>query len=205
MTLEYTIDLDHRTWVPVPLAFPWNGFPDAAAWAHGLATDLMSGIDAPAEVRDQLEATARVMAEVQPPLPGALERFWHLPEGGGPERLVHLYVTTTDATTAEQLAQLARAGVGGMIQTVTVLEDTAFDVALLAVVVTELPDRSVAVLRAVGVRAEYVFVVELIEEDAVVLEQLQPTIAELFRSIRLRTDGGGAVAQPSGTTPGALS
>lgn len=189
MNVEYTIDLDHRVWIPVPLAFPWNGYADAATWAHDLSTSLMSGIDAPDEVRDALEQAALAMAAVEAPLPGALERFWHLPVEGGPERLVHLYVTETDATTAEQLAELARAGVGGYVQTVTVLEDTAFDVALRAVVITELPDRRISVLRTIGVAGGHVFVVELIEEQAAVLEELESVVESLFRSIRVRVEG----------------
>lgn len=189
MTLEYTIELDHRVWIPVPLEFPWNGYPDAAAWSSDLATSLMTGIDAPDEVRDALESSALALARVESPLPGALERFWHLPVEGGPERLVHLYVTETDARTAEELAELARAGVGGYVQTITVLEATPFDVAIRAVVLTELPDRKLAVLRCVGVVGGYVFVLELIEEDAAVLEELEPVVESLFRSIRVRVGG----------------
>jgi len=189
MNVEYTIELDHRVWIPVPLVFPWNGYPDAAAWAADLSTSLMSGIDAPEEVRAALHEAAIAMAAVEPPLPGALERFWHLPVEGGPERLVHLYVTETDARTAEELSELARAGVGGYVQTVTVLEDTAFDVALRAVVLTELPDRRIAVLRAIGVTGGHVFVVELIEEQTAVLEELEPAVEALFRSIRVRVEG----------------
>ncbi len=189
MTLEYTIELDHRVWIPVPLSFPWNGYPDAAAWASDLATSLMTGIDAPAEVRDALESSALAMAAVEPPLPGPLERFWHLPVEGGPERLVHLYVTETDARAAEELAELARAGVGGYVQTVTVLEGTSFDVAIRAVVLTELPDRRLSVLRVVGVAGGHVFLVELIEEQTAVLEELEPVVEALFRSIRVRVGG----------------
>lgn len=202
MTLEYTIELDHRVWIPVPLAFPWNGYADAASWAHDLASSLMTGIDAPDEVVQALEQSAVAMADVDPPLPGALERFWHLPVEGGPERLVHLYVTDTDARTAEDLAELARAGVGGYVQTVTVLEDTAFDVALRAVVLTELPDRNIAVLRALGLAGGHVFVVELIEERTAVLEEIEPAVEALFRSIRVRVEGD---ERPRARTMGASS
>ncbi|MDT0185084.1 hypothetical protein Q9S36_33375 [Microbacterium sp. ARD31] len=186
MTLEYTIELDHSVWIPVPLAFPWNGYEDVASWSQDVSTALTTGIDAPDDVRARLRDAAQAMSEVDPPLPGALERFWHLPEQGGPERLVHLYVTSTEATTAEELAQLARAGVGGFVQTVTVLEDTGFDVAMRAVVLTEIPDRSLTVLRCLGLADGYVFVIELIEEHTAVVEELEPVVEALFRSIRLR-------------------
>lgn len=189
LTVDYTIDLDHRVWIPVPLAFPWNGYADEQSWAAGLAEGLLDGIAAPDEVRARLQESALAMATMDPPLPGPLERFWHLPEGGGDERLVHLYATATEATTAEELAHLARAGVGGVVQTVTVLEDTAFDVALRAVVITEIPDRQIAVLRCLGLAGGGVFVIELIEEDPLVLELLEPHVEALFRSIRLRVDG----------------
>jgi hypothetical protein len=202
MNVEYTIDLDHRVWIPVPLVFPWNGYADAATWAHDLSTSLMSGIDAPDEVRAALEQAAVGMADVDSPLPGALERFWHLPVEGGPERLVHLYVTETEARTAEELAELARAGVGGFVQTVTVLEGTAFDVALRAVVLTDLPDRRIAVLRTLGIRGGHVFVVELIEEQTAVLEELEPAVEALFRSIRVRVEGD---ERPRATAQGAWS
>lgn len=196
MTLDYTIDLDHRVWIPVPLEFPWNGYADAAAWSADLAASLMEGVDAPDDVREELQRAAVVMATVEPPLPGPLERFWHLPETGGDERLVHLYATATEAQTAEQLTHLARAGVGGAVQTVTVLEDTAFDVALRTVVITELPQGEIAVLRCLGVADGWVFVLELIEENPIVLEQLEPGVESLFRAIRLRVDGVERTSRP---------
>lgn len=189
MNLEYTIDLDHRVWIPVPLAFPWNGFGDVEHWAAELSVSLMAGMGAPDDVREALRRAAIAMATVDPPLPGPLERFWHLPAVGGPERLVHLYVTDTEAKTAEDLAQLARAGVGGIVQTVMVLEDTPFDVAMRAVVLTPVGDDTVAVLRVLGLAGGLVFVIELIEADPGVVEQLEAPVESLFRSIRLRVDG----------------
>lgn len=186
MSVEYTIELDHRTWVPVPLAFPWNGFADADAWADAVEEGLLEGVKAPEEVRRELRRAAFAMATAPVPLPGAAERFWHLPETGGSERLVHLYVSPTEAVTAEELTELGRAGVGGFVQTVLVLEDTAFPVALRTTVVTDLPDRQIAVQRCLGLAGGTVFVVELIEEDPLVLEELEPAVEALFRSIRVR-------------------
>ena len=137
-------------------------------------------------VRAELERSAVVMATVAPPLPGPLERFWHLPVTGGPDRLVHLYAAPTEATAAEDLSQLARAGLGGVVQNVTVLEDTAFDIAMRALVVAPIADREIAVLRVLGLAGGLVFVVELIEEDSLALEEMEPAVEALFRSIRLR-------------------
>jgi len=186
LDLQYTIELDHSVWIPVPLQFPWNDHADAAAWAAELSHDLLHGMGAPDEVRDALERSAVAMAAVDPPLPGPLERFWHLPAQGGPERLVHLYVTETEATTAEQLVFLARAGLGGLVQNVVVLEDTPFDVAMRVLVLAPLGDRDIAVVRVLGLAAGFVFVVELIEEDPVALEIMEPVVESLFRAIRLR-------------------
>lgn len=197
MTVEYTVDLDHKVWVPVPLGFPWNGYADPAAWAGDLSRGLMEGMNAPEEVRQALETTALAMASIESPLSGAIERFWHLPEFGGPERLVHLYATASEARTAEQLAELARAGVGGRVQTIDVLEETAFDVAVRAVVVTEVPDATIAVLRCVGVAGGGVFIIELIEQYSDSLVELEPVVESLFRSIRLRVDGVERVGRAS--------
>ncbi len=191
MNLEYTVDLDHSVWIPVPLSFPWNGYDSAVHWAADLSQSLMKGTTAPPEVRDQLARSAVAMATVEPPLPGPMERFWHLPATGGPERLVHLYITETEATTAEQLVHLARAGLGGIVQTVTILEDTPFDVAMRAIVIAPVLDRDIAVLRVLGLAGGLVFVIELMEPDAVALEELEPIVESLFRSIRLRSDHAG--------------
>ena len=43
MTLEYTIELDHSVWIPVPLAFPWNGYEDVASWSQDVSTALTTG------------------------------------------------------------------------------------------------------------------------------------------------------------------
>jgi hypothetical protein len=188
MNLAYTIDLDHRVWIPVPMTYPWNGYADSAAWSRDLAASLLGEAGAPAEVVDAFRDAAGMMSSVAPPLPGALERFWHFPAAGAADRLVHLYVSDTEASTAEDLAQLAVAGVGGIVQTVTVFEDTAFDVAISAVALARIGESEIAVLRVLGLSEGYVFVVELLEPDPVVLEQLQPEVEALFRSIRLRRD-----------------
>lgn len=187
MTLEYTIDVDYHVWIPVPLEFPWNGYDSAMAWASDVTTDLLPKRGVPDEVRSAFAATALERAVMDPPLPEALERFWRRPDTGAPDRLVHLYAIESHQTSAEDLVELARTGIGGFVQTVAVLEDTAFTVALRVTLLLELPDAVVSVIRIIGARDGTVLMLELIDDDLGSVAFLEPEIEALFRSIRLRT------------------
>lgn len=179
----YTLDLD-TTWLPVPLEFPWSIFPDAEAWADELADSLLDGTGVPPEGREQLRATALTLQAMPGPLPGAMERFWRTEYVGGPAILAHLYVTDSTAGTAEELLQLARAGIGGRVQTWTSLEDTAFTAALQAVITADIEGTTIAAVRHLGVREGYVFLLDFLSEDPVVLEAVQDELSAMFRSIR---------------------
>ncbi|WP_127473391.1 hypothetical protein [Microbacterium sulfonylureivorans] len=187
MTLEFTIDVDSHVWIFVPLDFPWNGYDSAMSWAADLTADLLPERSVPAEVRSAFAATAVERAVMAPPLPEALERFWRRPDAGAPDRLVHLYAIESEQTAAEELVELARTGIGGFVQTVTVLEDTAFTVALRVTLLLELPDAVVAVTRVLGARDGTVLLLELIDDDLGSVAFLEPEIEALFRSIRLRS------------------
>ncbi|CAN7183679.1 hypothetical protein LJR045_000423 [Microbacterium sp. LjRoot45] len=187
MTLEYTVDLDYAVWIPVPLEFPWNGYDTALAWAADLTSDLLPERRVPEEVRRAFAATAVERAVMDSPLPEAIERFWRRPDSGAPDRLVHLYAIASHETAAEELVELARTGVGGFVQSVAVLEDTAFSVALRVALLIELPQGVASVTRVIGARDGTVLLLELIDDDPHAIALLTPEIEGLFRSIRLRT------------------
>ncbi|MDY0908374.1 hypothetical protein [Microbacterium sp. CFBP9034] len=188
MTLEYTIDVDYHVWIPVPLEFPWNGYDTAMAWAADLTADLLPGPRIPHEVKSAFAATALERAVMEPPLPEAIERFWRRPDTGAPDRLVHLYAIESDETAAEELVEVARIGIGGFVQGVAVLEDTAFTTALRVTLLLELPDDVVvSVTRFIGSRDGTVLVLELIDDDIGAVGFLEPEMETLFRRIRLRT------------------
>ena len=188
MTLEYTIDVDYGTWLPVPLAFPWNGYETAMDWAADVTADLLAGRGAPGDGRSAFAATALERAVMDPPLPEALERFWRRPDTGAPDRLVHLYAIETDVdVAADDLVEIARAGIGGFVQTVTALDGTPFDLALRVVLLLEIPDAPVTVSRVIGARDGTALMLELIDDNIAAVAFLEPDIEALFRGIGLRT------------------
>lgn len=179
----YTLSLE-TTWLPVPLQFPWGAFPDAEAWADELTDSLLAGTGVPPEAHEQLRATALTLQAMPGPLPGAMERFWRTEYVGGPAIVAHLYVTDSTASTPDELLQLARAGIGGRVQTWTSLEDTAFPAAVQAVVTTEIDGAAIGAIRHLGVRDGYVFLLDFLSEDPLLLEAVQGELAAVFRSIR---------------------
>lgn len=126
---------------------------------------------------------------------GAHERFWRTEYVGGYPIVIHLYIGETSATTAEDLLQYARLGIGGFVQTWSVLDGTAFDVAVnaaVSAVITDVtsegsPDMTVGAVRSIGVRDGLVFLLDYLDEDPVRLEAVQPEVEEIFRSFRFRT------------------
>lgn len=180
---RYSLALDPQTWLPVPLRFPWGEFDDAPSWASELADSLLDGVGVGGEGVAMLRETALSLQQVPSPMPGAQERFWRTEHVGGTAVVAHLYVTTTDACDADDLLQLARAGIGGRVQTWQKLLDTAFATAIEAVVVADIGDREVGALRYLGLREGYVFVLDLLDEDPLVLEAVQSEIMAIFRSV----------------------
>lgn len=189
MSLEYTIDIDYADWMPVPLEFPWNGYDTAMAWAADVTDDLLAGREAPEEVRRAFAATALERALMPSPLGEAIERFWRRPDTGAPDRLVHLYAIPVDgAPDPDDLTELARAGLGGFVQSVTTLEGTPFDVARRVMLLLELPGgATVTVMRLIGARDGTALMLELIDDNVASVAFLEPDIEVLFRGIRIRT------------------
>jgi len=68
----------------------------------------------------------------------------------------------------------------------TLQEDTAFTVAVQAVVVAEIGETTIAALRHLGVRDGYVFLLDFLTEDPMVLEAVQEELSATFRSIRFK-------------------
>lgn len=181
---DYTLELGDA-WLPIPLEFPWGAFTDARAWGTELAESLLHGVATGDEARDLLRDTAITLQSMPSPLPGAQERFWRTEDVGGESIVAHLYITDTDAAGVDDMLQLVRAGLGGAVQTWRLIDGTAFDAAVAAVVVAEIDEgRDIAATRYLGVRAGHVFLLDLIEENPYVLEAVDAEIEQIFRSIR---------------------
>lgn len=179
----YTLTLE-PTWLPVPLRFPWGTFAHPEDWAAELADSLLADTGVGDDGRELLRTTALHLQAMPGPLPGAMERFWRTEFVGGVTIVAHLYVTDSDATSADDLLQLARAGVGGVIQTWSTVEGTAFEAAISAVVVSGTEEARVYGLRHLGVHGGYVFLLDLLHDDPLVVDAVQAELERVFRSIR---------------------
>ena len=178
----YSLTLE-TTWLPVPLRVPWGEFAAPRDWADELATSLLAGTGVGGDVRDRLRDTALQLQAMPGPLPGAMERFWRTEFVGGPAVVAHLYVTDSDAATAEDLLQLARAGIGGTIQTWATLEATSFDEAIVATAISEIDGGELFGLRHLGVRDGFVFLLDFLSQDPLFVEAVQGELETIFRSI----------------------
>lgn len=184
---QYTLTLDPSRWVPIPFDFPWGEFATAEEWAAGLAADLLAGTGAEATATALLTEQALTLQATPPPLPGAQERFWRTEYVGGYPIVVHLYVDDTWATSAEDLLQYARLGIGGVVQTWSIAEETSFDTAVNVVVSAEISDVTIGAIRSIGVRDGLLFLLDYLDDDPIRLEAVQPELEGIFRSIRFRT------------------
>ncbi|MGZ0711549.1 hypothetical protein ACWPKO_24785 (plasmid) [Coraliomargarita sp. W4R53] len=191
--LEYAIGDDATAaWLPVPLVFPWHTFASAEDWAREVAENALAGIAIDDDVREMLRQEAMTIHTSLSPLPGAAERLWRIADVGGPALLAHLYITETEATSTADLLQLARAGIGGSVQTWSKIDRGVFDVAIEAVVIAEIDGATIAAIRCLGVAGGLVFLLDFIHENPLVIESVEPEIVDLFRSMRVRdseTDG----------------
>lgn len=191
---QYTLTLDGSRWIPIPFSFPWSEFSTAEEWASTLASDLLAGTGAETTA-ELLTRQALTLQASPPPIPGAQERFWRTEYVGGYPIVIHLYIDETWATTAEDLLQYARLGIGGVVQTWSIVEGTAFDVAVnvaVSAVITDAtsadaPDMTIGAVRSIGVRDGLLFLLDYLDEDPIRLEAVQPELEEIFRSIRFRT------------------
>lgn len=192
--LQYDFTIDGRRWVPIPFCFPWSEFATAQEWASLLASDLLVGTGAESTAELLTEQALALQAAPTPIPGGAHERFWRTEYVGGYPIVIHLYIGETSATTAEDLLQYARLGIGGFVQTWSILEGTAFDVAVnvaVSAVITDVtregsPDMTVGAVRSIGVRDGLVFLLDFLDEDPIRLEAVQPEVEEIFRSFRFR-------------------
>lgn len=184
LDLQYSLTLDATRWLPVPLSFPWGEFSTPQEWAATLTASLLDGTGAEQVASELLMNTALTLQAMDGPLPGASERFWRTEYVGGRAIVAHLYISELEVASIEDLVQLARAGLGGIVQTWGVIDDTPFSAAISATVVAEIDGADVGAIRWLGVRDGLVFIVELLDEDPLVLEAVQSEMDAVFRSIR---------------------
>lgn len=182
--LQYALTVDGSRWVPVPSSFPWGEFATAQEWAAGLAADLLAGTGAEVSATALLTEQALTVQATPPPFDGAQERFWRTEFVGGYPIVIHLYITDTWAASAEDLLQFSRVGIGGVVQTWSIVDGTPFDAAIDAVVSADLADMTIGAVRALGARDGMLFLLDYLDQDPIRLEAVQPELQEMFRSIR---------------------
>lgn len=198
MTLECALDLDHLLWLPVPLAYPWNGHDSAEQWADALTDGMLAEVDASisaarpeldaAQRRSLLRATALATALAEPPLAEASVRFWLLPRDGR-DAVVHLYVSDYGGgATADDLAAIAVAGLGGVVHSIEPVAGSGFETAARALVLIEATTPPVVVTRLIGIAEQAVAVLELLHPDPSAVAEVLPAMEPLFASIRLRRE-----------------
>jgi hypothetical protein len=200
--IGYSIDLDPSFWIPVPLEFPADMWRDARSWAHGTTERLMTGLEIPEGLAQELEDLALTIAESDSPLPEAEGRFWYFPVGGGVMHIAHLYATSRQSVDDLTLVEVAAGGRGEpepqRAQRVTV---DAFDEAWRVILLSVVPEEGygeipVGHMRFIGESKGIIVMLDVTGTDFAVLGAMETDLAELFASIRIGTDaelGGGLV------------
>ncbi|MBG6238976.1 hypothetical protein IWX78_001955 [Mycetocola sp. CAN_C7] len=191
-TVGYSVDVDPALWVPVPLEFPTNEWPNAQVWAETTVRSLMTDMEIPDELHGDLERLALSIAASDSPLPGAEGRFWYFPVTGGMMQIAHLYASTRDAVDDLTLVEVA---VGGRDepepQRADSVQFAGFDDAWRVVLLGTLPgdDEQVPVghIRFIGEAKGIIVMLDVTGTDLAVLGVMESHLASLFASIRIGT------------------
>lgn len=181
------VDADPELWIPVPLAFPSGEWADLDAWVATVAAAITDGIDAGDEVKRQLWALTRDIAEMEPPEASAIARFWYFPRSGGGMQLAHLYLAFRDEVGDVPLEELGlRSSFELLPQRVDPVGSDNVDAALRIVAVgiarTEHGSVDVSLARYVGERHGVIAVLEVIDT------RLEP-IAEILEPLGVLLSG----------------
>ncbi len=189
---EAAFDADVDRWVPVPLEFPAREWQTPTAWARAVTEDLAPFWDLNRLQRADLAHMALAVASTDPPLPGAIARFWHLPVVPDVSRVVHAYAEPLDPEWTEHLQEWSTDGYEGAVhQRSEELESTVyarlFRTAALWPVPGATDGAAAAVLRVLGEIEDMIVVVEILDMDITVAARLLGPATELAESIRLGT------------------
>ena len=192
--IGYSIDLDPALWIPVPLEFPAGTWTDSHQWAQGTTERLMTGLDVPDGLRQELLSLALTIADSDSPLPDAEGRFWYFPVTGGVMQVAHLYATTRTAVDDLTLVEIAAGGRGEPEpQRAEPVSLTGFDDAWRVILLSVVPEEGygevpVGHIRFVGESRGIIIMLDVTGTDLAVLGTMESDLAGLFASIRIGTD-----------------
>lgn len=197
---EAAFEADVDRWVPVPLAFPAREWATPTAWAEAVTDDLAPFWRLTELQRADLAHMALTVASTEPPLPGAIARFWHLPVVPEVSRVVHAYAEPREADWAERLEEWATDGYeGAVFQRSEQVESSVYTRLIRTAALWPLPGAhdgaAAAVLRVIGEIEDMIVVIEILDMDVTVAARLLEPATELAESIRL----GRGAGEPSGT------
>lgn len=182
------VDADPELWIPVPLSFPSGEWADVDAWVATVVAAITDGIDADDEVRRQLRALTRDIAEMEPPEASAIARFWYFPRAGGPMQLAHLYVAFRDEVGDAPLDEVGlRSTFEVLPQRVERIESPNVDAALRIVAVGIARDEQrtveVSLARYVGERHGVIAMLEVIDTRLEPIAEILEPLGGLFAGV----------------------
>jgi hypothetical protein len=182
------VDADPELWIPVPLAVPSGEWADLDTWVATVAATITDGIDADDEVKRQLWALTRDIAEMEPPEASAIARFWYFPRSGGGMQLAHLYLAFRDEVGDVPLEELGlRSSFELLPQRVERVESDNVDVALRIVAVGIARDGhrtvDVSLARFVGERHGVIAVLEVIDTRLEPIAEILEPLGVLFSGV----------------------
>lgn len=187
---DAAFDADVDRWVPVPLAFPARDWQTPGAWAEAVAEDLAPFWKLSELQRADLAHMALVVASTDPPLPGAIARFWHLPVDPDVSRVVHAYAEPLESDWTERLAEWATDGYeGALFQRSEEHESSIYTRMFRTAALWPIPGgddgAAAAVLRVIGEIEDMLVVIEILDMDIRIAARLLDPATELAESIRL--------------------
>jgi hypothetical protein len=191
------VDADPELWIPVPLVFPSGEWADLEAWVATVASAITDGIDADDEVKRQLRALTRDIAEMEPPEASAIARFWYFPRSGGGMQLAHLYLAFRDEVGDVPLEELVlRSSFELLPQRVEPVGSDNVDAALRIVAVGIARDGrrtvDVSLARYVGERHGVIAVLEVIDTRLEPIAEILEPLGVLFSGVSWSPPPGAA-------------
>lgn len=187
---DAAFDADVDRWVPVPLVFPARDWQTPSAWAEAVTEDLAPFWKLSELQRADLAHMALVVASTDPPLPGAIARFWHLPVDPDVSRVVHAYAEPLEADWTERLEEWATDGYeGALFQRSEQHESSVYARMFRTAALWPIPGgddgAAASVLRVIGEIEDMLVVIEILDMDIRIAARLLDPATELAESIRL--------------------
>lgn len=186
---EMWFDPESTIWVPIPFEFSGDRFPTAASWANRLAADWAASVGADDWAREQFVGVAIGLSEAGTPMPGAVARWWFLPEDIALSAIVHAYALgleqAADALVADTAYYATDGYDGAELRHVEQLDLPAFDHAVRAIAVVPIPGQDDAIVsRVIGAAGDGLYLVEVLDPRPAVVGVVAEQLPDLLGSIR---------------------